>query len=325
RWRPRASSCSRATRPRRRCSPWARPDPRRATTPWRSGTTSSPRAAPGSRRPCRAARRSAPMIRRSRRAAARGRPRRGRGPSRPAPTPTSEVMPRRPGSPRSPSTTPATRTTRTTSCRCPMAAWSGPCGACASPSTRPCGTSRRPPRARPGPSPFVADPIPKFVLCFLVSLCWIACFAFLLVWWVDILGRICHVPEIIMGFTILAAGTSIPDAVSSMAVARVGEGDMAVSSSIGSNIFDILVGLPVPWMIKTGIIEGGSYEIQIISPYLVFYIIMLLSMVFATIVSIHVLGWKLNKALAVVMIALYCLFLSIAMIVEFTTPEFLEL
>jgi len=168
-------------------------------------------------------------------------------------------------------------------------------------------------------------PIPKFVLCFLVSLCWIACFAFLLVWWVDILGRICHVPEIIMGFTILAAGTSIPDAVSSMAVARVGEGDMAVSSSIGSNIFDILVGLPVPWMIKTGIIEGGSYEIQIISPYLVFYIIMLLSMVFATIVSIHVLGWKLNKALAVVMIALYCLFLSIAMIVEFTTPEFLEL
>ena len=28
----------------------------------------------------------------------------------------------------------------------------------------------------------------------------------------------------------------------------MGQGDMAVSSSIGSNIFDILVGLPLPWL-----------------------------------------------------------------------------
>ena len=28
-----------------------------------------------------------------------------------------------------------------------------------------------------------------------------------------------------------------------------GKGDMAVSSSIGSNIFDVLVGLPLPWLV----------------------------------------------------------------------------
>lgn len=57
------------------------------------------------------------------------------------------------------------------------------------------------------------------------------------------------------------AGTSIPDAVSSVAVAKVGEGDMAVSSSIGSNIFDILVGLPIPWIIKilTGLGDGHPH------------------------------------------------------------------
>jgi hypothetical protein len=33
-----------------------------------------------------------------------------------------------------------------------------------------------------------------------------------------------------------------------MIVARAGFGDMAVSSSIGSNIFDVLVGLPLPWL-----------------------------------------------------------------------------
>ena len=49
-----------------------------------------------------------------------------------------------------------------------------------------------------------------------------------------------------MGLTILAAGTSVPDLLTSVAVTKNGEGDMAVSSSIGSNIFDVTMGLPLP-------------------------------------------------------------------------------
>lgn len=45
-----------------------------------------------------------------------------------------------------------------------------------------------------------------------------------------------------MGLTFLAAGTSIPDLITSVLVARKGLGDMAVSSSVGSNIFDVAVG-----------------------------------------------------------------------------------
>ena len=46
----------------------------------------------------------------------------------------------------------------------------------------------------------------------------------------------------VMGLTFLAAGTSIPDLITSVIVAKKGFGDMAVSSSVGSNIFDITVG-----------------------------------------------------------------------------------
>ena len=46
----------------------------------------------------------------------------------------------------------------------------------------------------------------------------------------------------VMGLTFLAAGTSIPDLFTSVIVARKGFGDMAVSSSVGSNIFDVTVG-----------------------------------------------------------------------------------
>ena len=57
------------------------------------------------------------------------------------------------------------------------------------------------------------------------------------------------IPNAIIGLTVLAVGTSIPDLLSSLIVARQGKGDMAVSNAIGSNIFDILVGLGVVWMV----------------------------------------------------------------------------
>lgn len=37
-----------------------------------------------------------------------------------------------------------------------------------------------------------------------------------------------------------------------------GLGDMAVSNTIGSNVFDILVGLGIPWGLQTMVINYGS-------------------------------------------------------------------
>merc|ERR1719453_1907043 len=108
----------------------------------------------------------------------------------------------------------------------------------------------------------VPRPSPKmFLATFVISLLWIAGYSFWLVYCIEMFGKTVFGEGdnvvIVMSLTVLAAGTSIPDLVSSMAVARAGEGDMAVSSSIGSNIFDILVGLPLPWIIKIGVIKMG--------------------------------------------------------------------
>ena len=86
-------------------------------------------------------------------------------------------------------------------------------------------------------------------LAFFLSIAWIGAFAFFMVSWAEVIGATLGIPDVVMGLTILAAGTSVPDMLSSVIVARRGQGDMAVSSSIGSNIFDILVGLPVPWFL----------------------------------------------------------------------------
>jgi len=86
-------------------------------------------------------------------------------------------------------------------------------------------------------------------VAFMLSILWIGAFTFLMVEAAEIIGNALGIPIVLMGLTILAAGTSVPDLLSSVIVARMGEGDMAVSSSIGSNIFDITVGLPIPWLL----------------------------------------------------------------------------
>lgn len=38
-----------------------------------------------------------------------------------------------------------------------------------------------------------------------------------------------------------------------------GYGDMAVSNAVGSNVFDILICLGLPWLIQTTIIDAGGH------------------------------------------------------------------
>ena len=55
-----------------------------------------------------------------------------------------------------------------------------------------------------------------------------------MVWFASVLGRVFQIPIEVMGLTFLAAGTSVPDLITSVIVAKKGLGDMAVSSSIGT-------------------------------------------------------------------------------------------
>ena len=54
-----------------------------------------------------------------------------------------------------------------------------------------------------------------------------------------------HVPSIIIGLTIVAMGTSLPELVTSIVAARKNEVDMALGNAIGSNIFNILMVLGI--------------------------------------------------------------------------------
>lgn len=68
------------------------------------------------------------------------------------------------------------------------------------------------------------------------------------------------IPSVIIALTVLAAGTSVPDLLSSLIVAKQGRGDMAVSNAVGSNTFDILIGLGFPWALFI-VLTGSSVTV----------------------------------------------------------------
>ncbi|XP_042246525.1 sodium/potassium/calcium exchanger 4 isoform X1 [Thunnus thynnus] len=163
-----------------------------------------------------------------------------------------------------------------------------------------------------------------FMLSFILSTVWIAVFSYVMVWMVTIIGYTLGIPDVIMGITFLAAGTSVPDCIASLIVARQGLGDMAVSNTIGSNVFDILVGLGVPWAIQTMCVSYGS-EVMINSRGLVYSVVLLLGSVALTVLGIHFNKWRLDVKLGVYVLVLYAIFLCFSVMIEYNVFTFVNL
>ena len=95
-----------------------------------------------------------------------------------------------------------------------------------------------------------------------MSIAWIGLISYFMVEWAFIIGCVGKVPVVLMGVTVLAAGTSIPDALSSIVVAKQGLGDMAVANAIGSNVFDIWLGLGLPWLLYVSWQDPNYIEVS---------------------------------------------------------------
>jgi K+-dependent Na+/Ca+ exchanger-like protein len=166
----------------------------------------------------------------------------------------------------------------------------------------------------------------KYWLLFFVSVLWIMILSYVMVDAVDRMGKIVGIPIFVMALLFLAAGTSIPDALASIAVAKQGEGNMAISNALGSNIFDILLGLGVPWTL--GIIIGkpaGAGEEESVPGWkapmapIVFdneglstWLIILAIVVVVFFGVLIVFRWKLNVCVGRVMLSCYGIYVVYA-------------
>lgn len=141
----------------------------------------------------------------------------------------------------------------------------------------------------------------RYYLVFLFSIVLIAAISYVLVEVAVSTAHVLNIPEAIIALTVLAVGTSIPDLFSSVIVAKQGRGDMAVSNAIGSNIFDILVGLGLPFLIvmslSGGVINTGG---DLMSSTIILSVSVLI-----LIILLLVMKWKVGKFTGVVLLTAY--------------------
>ena len=158
-----------------------------------------------------------------------------------------------------------------------------------------------------------------YLVSFGISIVWIA----LLSWaMVEIGVDMAHhlgIPAAIIGLTILAAGTSIPDLLSSVIASRRGMGNMALSNAIGSNTFDILIGLGVPWLLYIWL-SGSNVGVETDS--LITSVLLLFSTVILLGVILIAKKFVLDRKVGFFFILIYVIYLSYE-IIKAISPDLL--
>ncbi len=120
-------------------------------------------------------------------------------------------------------------------------------------------------------------------------------------------GDILSINPAIIALTVLAAGTSVPDLLSSIIVARQGRGDMAISNAVGSNIFDILFALGFPWML---VLMFKQDEVLVGTENLMSSIFLLFATVIALLFILIARKWKIGTKSGLILILTYIAYLG---------------
>jgi len=90
----------------------------------------------------------------------------------------------------------------------------------------------------------------RWPLCFLGAMCWLGAFSYGML---EIANQInCNIPALstaFLGITVCALGTSFPNAVASILMAKQNKPAAAVANALGSNVQNVFLAMAVPWII----------------------------------------------------------------------------
>ncbi len=128
----------------------------------------------------------------------------------------------------------------------------------------------------------------------------------LLVYSADELGTIFGIPEMIMGLFVLAVGTSIPELVVTLTSAMKGLHDLSIGTVLGSNTFNILIGIGVPALLLSVPVDRISLTFD--APVMILVTILLMSL-------IKLGKGKLNRVGGIVLLFTYLIYAVIRIFV----------
>ena len=103
----------------------------------------------------------------------------------------------------------------------------------------------------------VGVPMPKAIFWLITGLVILIASSKLLVWGAVNIATAMGISELIIGLTIIAIGTSLPELATTIAAALKKEHDIAIGNIVGSNLFNTLGVLAIPGLLAPGpLVEG---------------------------------------------------------------------
>lgn len=121
-----------------------------------------------------------------------------------------------------------------------------------------------------------------------------------------------HIPEIVIGLTIISIGTSMPELIVSITSAVGGRSDMSLGNALGSNICNLLLILGVSTMIRRIDFKRETRLIEVPMSLVITIVFMLLCN----------LGQDISRVDAVILIVLFVMFIGYTVVMALKGEQF---
>ncbi|MBI6549203.1 calcium/sodium antiporter [Xenorhabdus lircayensis] len=127
-----------------------------------------------------------------------------------------------------------------------------------------------------------------------------------------VIARIYGVSELIIGLTILAVGTSLPELATAIAAAIKGENDMAMGNIVGSNVFNVTLVLGIPAILSPSVISPAAFSRD-------FWVMMAASVLF----TVFCLGRKhrLNRLNGILLLSCFVAYFVVLFVSNYYSTE----
>lgn len=145
-------------------------------------------------------------------------------------------------------------------------------------------------------------PLPRALFWLVIGLLLLIASSRLLVWGAVVLARTFGVSDLLIGLTIVAIGTSLPELASSIIAARKGEHDIALGNVIGSNLFNTLAVVGIAGSIHPMTFGGEVFSRDVL-------------IMAALTVSLFIIGYgfrgpgRINRYEGAALLACYCAYI----------------
>lgn len=147
----------------------------------------------------------------------------------------------------------------------------------------------------------------RYIAGLFLSLLWIFAFSFGMMTLVERIACALGLDEGVGGLIILAIGASLPDTIAMGIAAKRGHGAMAIAGLIGSNIFDIGIGLGFPWLVYNIMHgEGVKQENKKVGASIIYLFVAAVAFVIS--ISLH--KFRIKPSVAILPLLVYGVYVA---------------